>query len=89
MTQGGGFKNQTRIPEVNQWIDENLKKSLVSNGNQFTNKVLRDNLKHSFSRAGLSVDIFKFPPADGAPKTEFIFFGDASSSMDLRLLENL
>ena len=47
-------------------------------------KVLRDNLKTQLSaRAGLSgVDIFKFPPADGAPKTEFIFFGDASSSMD-------
>lgn len=23
VTQGGGFKNPTRIPEVNQWIDEN------------------------------------------------------------------
>ena len=47
-------------------------------------KVLRDNLKTQLSaRAGLNgVDIFKFPPADGAPKTEFIFFGDASSSMD-------
>tara|TARA_B100000927_G_scaffold285989_1_gene276826 strand:+ start:11921 stop:12364 length:444 start_codon:yes stop_codon:yes gene_type:complete len=47
-------------------------------------KVLRDNLKTQLSaRSGLSgVDIFKFPPADGAPKTEFIFFGDASSNMD-------
>ena len=26
VTQGGGFKNQTRIPEVNQWIDENSEK---------------------------------------------------------------
>ena len=47
-------------------------------------KVLRDNLKHSYQlELALSgVDIFKFPPADGAPKTEFIFFGDASSNMD-------
>jgi hypothetical protein len=47
-------------------------------------KLLRDNLKTQLSgRAGLSgVDIFKFPPADGAPKTEFVFFGDASSSID-------
>ena len=29
VTQGGGFKNPTRIPEVNQWIDENSEKSLV------------------------------------------------------------
>lgn len=26
VTQGGGFKNPTRIPEVNQWIDENSEK---------------------------------------------------------------
>ena len=47
-------------------------------------KVLRDNLKTQLSaRSALSgIDIFKFPPADGAPKTKFIFFGDASSSID-------
>ena len=39
-------------------------------------KVLRDNLKTQLSARGAlsGVDIFKFPPADGAPKTEFIFF---------------
>ena len=26
VTQGGGFKNPTRIPEVNQWIEENSEK---------------------------------------------------------------
>ena len=26
VTQGGGFKNPTRIPEVNQWIEENMEK---------------------------------------------------------------
>jgi hypothetical protein len=26
VTQGGNFKNPTRIPEVNQWIDENSEK---------------------------------------------------------------
>jgi len=26
VTQGGGFRNPTRIPEVNQWIDENSEK---------------------------------------------------------------
>jgi len=47
-------------------------------------KVLRDNLKTQLSSRGAlsGVQIFKFPPVDGAPKTEFIFFGDASSSMD-------
>ena len=47
-------------------------------------KVLRDNLKTQLSaRAALSgVSIFKFPPADEAPKTEMIFIADGSSSMD-------
>ena len=47
-------------------------------------KVLRDNLKTKLSaRAALSgVSIFKFPPADEAPKTEMIFIADGSSSMD-------
>ena len=26
VTQGGGFKNPTRLPEVNQWIEENSEK---------------------------------------------------------------
>jgi len=47
-------------------------------------KTMRDNLKTQLSaRGGLSgVQIFKFPPVDEAPKSEFIFFENASSTMD-------
>jgi hypothetical protein len=47
-------------------------------------KILRDNLKTQISaRAALSgVAVFKFPPADEAPKTEMIFLADASSNID-------
>ena len=47
-------------------------------------KVLRDNLKTQLSARGAlsGVSIFKFPPADEAPKTEMIFIADGSSSMD-------
>ena len=47
-------------------------------------KILRDNLKTQLSaRAALSgVAVFKFPPADEAPKTEMIFLADASSNID-------
>jgi len=47
-------------------------------------QTVRDNLKTQLSaRAGLSgVSVFKYAPVDQAPKTEMIYLGDASSSID-------